>query len=56
MGEHEQLNLNKFVLKPHLSLKVEGEPLPLISLFQFQETGGRTLQFPFQLHTASAAV
>lgn len=26
MGEHEQLNLNKFILKPHLSLKVEGEP------------------------------
>lgn len=33
MGEHEQLNLNKFVLKPHLSLKVEGEPLPLILCF-----------------------
>lgn len=25
MGEHELLNLNKFMLKPHLSLKVEGE-------------------------------
>lgn len=25
MGEHEQLNLNKFILKPHLSLRVEGE-------------------------------
>lgn len=25
MGEHEQLNLNKFILKSHLSLKVREE-------------------------------
>lgn len=34
MEEHEQLNLNKFILKSHLSWKVEGETLRLISLFQ----------------------
>lgn len=35
MGEHELLNLKKFILKSHLSLKVEGET-PYLSCHCFR--------------------
>lgn len=37
MGEHEQLNLNKFILKSHLLLEVEGEA-PYASFHCFGST------------------
>lgn len=42
MGEHEQLNLNKFILKPYLSLKGKGEtPYLLFHCFSYRKQVAR---------------